>query len=1011
MFDLHVVNLSTLVLSWATLGIAQTATPTATDADGLAGGASSGAVSVATVTFDGQAETLTAVPTLPSAIDEAPNVQPNIEDPDAVDAQEACPGYTAYSVVKNPNGFSANLSLAGKPCNAYGIDVHDLHLTVQYQSPERLSVKISPAFLDSSNETQYVIPSNYLHQPVLEDSPSGNAKTNDLQFSWSNKPSFGFTVKRKSTGDVLFDTCGKKLVFEDQFVEFASHLPPNYNLYGLGEHIHGLRLGNNYTATMFAADVGDTIDENLYGSHPFYLDTRYYEHDSEGREYKLLTEEETDPNAEYVSRSHGVYFRNAHAQEALLRPSGITWRTVGGSIDLYFFSGATAPAVTKQYQNGAIGYPVMQQYFTFGFHQCRWGYTNWTQLQEVIDSFRKFGIPLENIWLDIDYMNQYRDFENDQRTYGYEEGRSFLSQLHKEGQHYIPIVDSAIYIPDPSNASDAYPTYDRGHKAKVFMTNPDGSEYVGAVWPGFTVFPDWRSPGAQDWWSNELMTYYNEVAYDGIWIDMSEPSSFCVGSCGSGRVRENPVHPPFSLPGEEGNKILDYPEGFNVTNSTAASSASSAVASQSSATATPSPSSTSYLKTQPTEGARNEVFPPYVINNANGALPVHGMSPNATHYDGTANYDIHNLWGHEILNATYNALTQVNPGKRPFIIGRSTFAGSGKYAGHWGGDNYSQWRYMFFSIPQALSFSLFGIPMFGADACGFSGNTDEDLCSRWMQMAAFFPFYRNHNTLSALSQEPYQWASVTEASRTAMHIRYSILPYMYTLFYQAHTTGSTVMRALAWEFPDEPRLADADRQFLLGPSLMVTPVLQPGAVTVDGVFPGGQNTVWYDWYNSSAIEAPAGTNTTINAPFGHIPVYVRGGGVIPMQQPGYTTRESRRNPWSLLVALDKSGSAEGQLYLDDGVSEHPNATRVVDIKVEGNSLLASGRGEFEDTNALANATILGVPREPKSVRLNGGTDLQDVSYDETSHAVSITGLQGARDGGAWNEDWELSWEF
>ena len=95
----------------------------------------------------------------------------------------------------------------------------------------------------------------------------------------------------------------------------------------------------------------------------------------------------------------------------------------------------------------------------------------------------------------------------------------------------------------------------------------------------------------------------------------------------------------------------------------------------------------------------------------------------------------HNLFGHQILNATYNALLKAIPGLRPFIIGRSTFAGSGKYAGHWGGDNTSLFAYMFFSIPQALSFSLFGIPMFGADTCGFNGNSDEELCSRWMQLS------------------------------------------------------------------------------------------------------------------------------------------------------------------------------------------------------------------------------------------------------------------------------------
>ena len=155
------------------------------------------------------------------------------------------------------------------------------------------------------------------------------------------------------------------------------------------------------------------------------------------------------------------------------------------------------------------------------------------------------------------------------------------------------------------------------------------------------------------------------------------------------------------------------------------------------AMAGPTPTETttpSYLRTTPTPGVRDLNHPPYVINNVQGDLAVHAVSPNATHADGTVEYDVHNLFGHQILNATYQALLNIFPTKRPFIIGRSTFAGSGKYAGHWGGDNTSLWAYMFFSIPQALSFSIFGIPMFGVDTCGFAGNTDEELCNRWMQL-------------------------------------------------------------------------------------------------------------------------------------------------------------------------------------------------------------------------------------------------------------------------------------
>lgn len=513
-------------------------------------------------------------------------------------------------------------------------------------------------------------------------------------------------------------------------------------------------------------------------------------------------------------------------------------------------------------------------------------------------------------------MAQYRDFDNNPVTFPYNEGEKFLSGLHANGQHYIPIIDSAIYIPNPDNESDAYPTFSNGNTSGAFLLNPDESLYIGAVWPGYTVFPDWRAAGAKSWWIDEMVEWHKKLSFDGAWIDMSEASSFCVGSCGSGNLSLNQVHPPFSLPGEPGALVLGYPEGFNLTNKTEAASASSASASQASAYP-PAPSeTTSYLRTTPTPGTRNVNHPPYVINNNGGDLAVHAVSPNATHHDGVLEYEVHNLNGHGILNATYYALLSAIPRVRPFIIGRSTFAGSGKWAGHWGGDNTSLWAYMYFSISQALSFSLFGIPMFGVDTCGFGGNSDEELCNRWMQLSAFFPFYRNHNTLTGRPQEAYVWASVAEATRTAINIRYTLLPYMYTLFYHAHTTGSTVMRALAWEVPNEPGLAKADAQFFLGPGLLVTPVLAQGATTVNGVFPGiGKGECYYDWYNQSAVTASAGQNVTIDAPLGHIPLYIRGGYILPTQEPAYVTRDARKNPWGLIVPLSLEGAAHGSSTL------------------------------------------------------------------------------------------------
>lgn len=338
-----------------------------------------------------------AVFTVPADSDASVPLLPNIQDPQAVNVQDVCPGYKASNVVRNSFGWTASLALAGTACNVYGTDVDTLNLTVEYQSEDRLHVQITPSNVDASNSSWYVLPEELIPQPKIDSNANTTSLSNDLELVWDNEPSFHFSVLRKSTGDTLFSTTGSKLVFENQFIEFASTLPENYNLYGLGEVIHGLRMGNNFTRTIYAADVGDPIDTNLYGSHSFYLDTRYYKvDDSTGT--LTYAANATDSESEYVSYSHGVFLRNAHGQEILMKPENITWRTLGGEIDLFFYAGPSQVEVTKSYQVSTVGLPAMQQYFTFGYHQCRWGYVNWSQLQDVVDNFAKFEIPLENIW-------------------------------------------------------------------------------------------------------------------------------------------------------------------------------------------------------------------------------------------------------------------------------------------------------------------------------------------------------------------------------------------------------------------------------------------------------------------------------------------------------------------------------------------------------------------------------------------------------------------------------------
>ena len=149
--------------------------------------------------------------------------------------------------------------------------------------------------------------------------------------------------------------------------------------------------------------------------------------------------------------------------------------------------------------------------------------------------------------------------------------------------------------------------------------------------------------------------------------------------------------------------------------------------------------------------------------------------------------------------------------------------------------------------------------------------------------------------------------------------------------YYAHTRGETVMRSMAWEFPEDASLSGAYAQFLLGPSLLITPVLIPNVDTVQGVFPGVPEVNWYDYYTLQPVIAAPHENITLAAPLEHINVHVRGGSILPLQAPGYTTAETKSNPYSLVVALDKNGEARGSLYLDDGESIVQNSTKLIQV--------------------------------------------------------------------------------
>uniref|UniRef100_A0A8D2KQH1 alpha-glucosidase n=1 Tax=Varanus komodoensis TaxID=61221 RepID=A0A8D2KQH1_VARKO len=569
--------------------------------------------------------------------------------------------------------------------------------------------------------------------------------------------------------------------------------------------------------------------------------------------------------------AHGVLLLNSNAMDVTFQPTpALTYRTTGGILDFYMVLGPTPEKVVQQYTR-LIGRPVMPPYWALGFQLCRYGYKNTSEVIDLYNAMRAARIPYDAQYTDIDYMERKLDFTLDKN---FKDLPQFVRKIKSEGTRFIIILDPAI----SGNETESYETFTRGLQEKVFITWPNSTDIAwGKVWPNYpnvtvdenaslqeqieryrayVAFPDFFRNSTSQWWQREINKFHaNVLQFDGLWTDMNEPANFINGNVGGCKNQE--LNAPPYLPA-----LVSREKGLDLV----------------------------------TICMENEQ-----------KLP-----------DGTPvrHYDVHNLYGWSQAKPTYYGMQNAT-GERGIVITRSTYPSSGRWAGHWLGDNYAKWDQLEKSIIGIMEFSLFGISYCGADICGFFNDTTYELCARWMELGAFYPFSRNHNMMGTKRQDPVSFNSTFEdISRHVLSIRYRLLPYLYTLMHNAHADGSTVARPLLHEFVNDRTTWDIYKQFLWGPALMISPVLEQGAVMVKAYVPDAR---WYDYHTGKDIKVRKQFQD-FQAPLGHINLHVRGGYILPWQVPDITTNASRLNPMGLTVALDDNGKARGQLYWDDGIS-------------------------------------------------------------------------------------------
>uniref|UniRef100_A0A8C5KXA4 P-type domain-containing protein n=1 Tax=Jaculus jaculus TaxID=51337 RepID=A0A8C5KXA4_JACJA len=292
----------------------------------------------------------------------------------------------------------------------------------------------------------------------------------------------------------------------------------------------------------------------------------------------------------------------------------------------------------------------------------------------------------------------------------------------------------------------------------------------------------------------------------------------------------------------------------------------------------------------------------------------------------------------------------------------------------------------------------------GADICGFFQDAEYEMCARWMQLGAFYPFSRNHNTIGTRRQDPVSWDDAfVNISRSVVQTRYTLLPYLYTLMHKAHTEGTTVVRPLLHEFVSDRETWDVDSQFLLGPAFLVSPVLQPGARNVTAYFP---RAPWYDYYTGANINT-TGTWNTLPAPLDHINLHVRGGYILPTQEPALNTHLSRKNPLGLIIALDEHKEAKGELFWDDGQSKdilNTNNKNHLDVTISKSTYKDPNNLAFKEIKIFGTQALYNV-----TVKHNGVLSQMSpqVAYDPKLKVATITNINLLL-GEAYAVEWDIN---
>ena len=624
-------------------------------------------------------------------------------------------------------------------------------------------------------------------------------------------------------------------------------------VYGLGEQVRGInKRGWSYTSNCSDDPHHLETTHSLYGAH------------------NCLMIGGSHPFGLFIDYPGYLTFDIGYTQKDTLRITPTDW-----DLDIYVIEEEDRRFLSIVHTfRQMIGRSYIPPKWAFGYGQSRWGYRNEADVREVAAKYKEAGIPLDAIYMDIDYMERYEDFTVSAEKFPDLPG--LAADMKKEGIHLVPIIDAGVKI------EEGYSVYEEGVEKGYFCKEEDGTDFVGAVWPGRAHFPDMLNPAARRWFGLKYR-FLLDQGIDGFWNDMNEPAIF---------YSEKRLNKVFDEVASMKGQNLDLDKNNHL------------------------------LGLVNTLANNPEDYQSFYHEPGNGL-------PRIRHDK------VHNLYGYNMTRAAGEAFEELEPDKRILMFSRSSYIGMHRYGGIWQGDNLSWWSHLLMNVKMMPSLSMCGFLYTGADLAGFGADTTEDLVMRWLQFGIFTPLMRNHSAMGTRMQEAYRFSNA-EALGRIIKLRYCLLPYLYSEYMKAALGDEMLFLPLSFAYPEDPHAAQVEDQLLLGESLMLAPVCQQNAAGRYVYLPEDMLCVTTSGPDDFRCEKMGAGHHYVPVAENELIFFVRRGHLLPLAQ---TARNVEKLDASRLQLIAyPAGTCRYTLYDDDGYGkdyENPAHLSTIDVSADG----------------------------------------------------------------------------